>query len=258
MISSQAQRNLTMTVALVLSASVVGGAPAIAAEPQAVEPKAETLFKQTADYLGKLAAFTLQATVVEERMLNTGLKLMFHRDVALAINRPNRFHASRNGAIVEQDIVYDGKQLGVHGKRAGVYATADAPATIDETLTFAVDALGAHLPGADLLYTDIYSGLMEDVESGHYVGLVPVNRANCHHLVFRSAEVDWQIWVKDGDEPLPCKYVVTSKWTTGAPEFIVTFNQWNIAPEFTADEFRLQVPKDAERVELKPSALMPK
>jgi hypothetical protein len=42
-----------------------------------------------------------------------------------------------------------------------------------------------------------------------------------------AADIDWQLWVSAEGEPLPIKYVITSKWITGAPQFSVQLHDWN-------------------------------
>ena len=70
-----------------------------------------------------------------------------------------------------------------------------------------------------------------------------------HHLSFRTAQVDWQIWVKDGAEPLPLKYVITTKWLTGAPQYSVTLSNWNTKPAMAADRFKLVAPAGARNLQ---------
>ncbi len=56
-----------------------------------------------------------------------------------------------------------------------------------------------------------YKVLMEPVTEAMYLGTGVVDGVECDHLVFRTPDVDWQIWVALGDKPYPWKYVVTSK-----------------------------------------------
>jgi hypothetical protein len=71
----------------------------------------------------------------------------------------------------------------------------------------------------------------------------------CHHLAFRGNEVDWQIWIEEGEKPLPRKFVVTTKWMTGAPQFTVAMKNWNVSPKLTEDMFTFVPPKDAQKID---------
>ena len=76
-----------------------------------------------------------------------------------------------------------------------------------------------------MLYTDVYEGLMAEATQGRYVAMEDVGGVRTHHLAFRGREVDWQIWIEDGDRPLPRRYLITTKWMTGAPQFGVALEQ---------------------------------
>jgi hypothetical protein len=87
------------------------------------------------------------------------------------------------------------------------------------------------------------------VISGAYIDLSVVDRIRCHHLAFRGNQVDWQIWIEDSDRPLPRKYIVTSKWMTGAPQFTVATKGWNLSPKIKEDMFTFVPPKDAKKID---------
>ena len=69
----------------------------------------------------------------------------------------------------------------------------------------------------------------------------------CTHLAFRGSEVDWQIWIEDGDKPLPRKFILTSKTVAGEPEFTVLIRSWDMAPKLTNSEFSFTPPKALRR-----------
>ena len=71
----------------------------------------------------------------------------------------------------------------------------------------------------------------------------------CTHLAFRGSEVDWQIWIEDGDKPLPRKFILTSKKVAGEQEFAVLIRNWGRSAE--VDELRVQfhATKGAKKIE---------
>jgi hypothetical protein len=46
------------------------------------------------------------------------------------------------------------------------------------------------------------------------------------------------------------QYVVTSKWTTGAPEYQLRIRNWNDSPKVTDDSFRFKPSGGAKEVKL--------
>ncbi len=48
----------------------------------------------------------------------------------------------------------------------------------------------------------------------------------CEHLAFRTPDTDWQLWVDAGANPVPRKYVITSKTVKDAPQYTVQIRDW--------------------------------
>ena len=98
------------------------------------------------------------------------------------------------------------------------------------------------------MFADPYGVLSRGVVGSAYVGTTYVNGVECHHLAFREAEVDWQLWVKTGDEPLPMKYVISSKWVAGAPQYELRLRDWNTSPKIKDGQFTFVAPKGAKNL----------
>jgi len=73
----------------------------------------------------------------------------------------------------------------------------------------------------------------------------------CDHLAFRNEEVDWQIWIAQGDQPYPCRYVITSKLTDGGPQYSIQIREWKTGSKVAADDFSFKNSTKAEKVDQK-------
>lgn len=222
---------------------------AVFAEDVDIEPKADKILKQMSHYLAGLKEFEITASSTIETVLDSGQKIMLEHANKVSIKRPNKFFASRMGDVAQQSLYYDGKLLTLNTQQLGFYASIDAPATLSDTLDYALTKFNLTTPGVDLLHSDSYTRLSNDLLSGFYVNKSTINGIECHHLAFRNSEVDWQIWIQTGDKPLPIKYVITSRWVTTSPNYEVIMN-WNIKPDFKDSLFDFIPPKDAEKIDL--------
>lgn len=234
-------------VAGVTLGSVLAGPSAWGAA--SVDPEAERILKSMASYLGNLPAFSVQGDVDDEVVDLAGQKLQLSSSASLVVERPGHFYAHRHGPLADVEALFDGKLLTLNGRAHSVYAQFEAPGTIDQAITELRLNTGLDTPAGDLFFADPYAGLMTDVRSGDYIGTAYVGGIECHHLAFRAAKVDWQIWIQAGDRPLPMKYVITSKWITGAPEYSVRFRDWNTEPKIEAGRFSFVPPAGAKRLE---------
>ena len=78
-----------------------------------------------------------------------------------------------------------------------------APGTIEGTLDFVRDSLGLIIPISDLVYSNAFPLLMQDVTFAAVVGKAFIGGVKCDHLLFSRPGVDFQVWVADSGKPLP-------------------------------------------------------
>lgn len=219
-----------------------------AANP-ALDAQADALLKKMSVFMAGLKAFTVEVHNTSEVVDTDGQKLNFGAHGEVSVMRPNMLKARRTDAKGDTYAYYDGKNLTIFPKYANIYAVSPAPSDFDEAMDFLRDAVQVDLPGADLLYNDIYAGMTWNLTSSSYVGLESVSGKMAHHLAFRTPEVDFQVWIQDGDQPLPLRYLITSKWVTAAPQFGVTLGNWNLKPKLKAKSFEFKAPAGAQKVD---------
>ncbi len=241
----------------VLISTAQGQAAAAASSAEAgIDPDADAVLKAMSSYLGRMKAFSADADIGLEVVARNGQKLQLSSSAALVVRRPARFHIERNGMIAEAAFIFDGRTLTLHGKKSNVYAQINVTGTIDDAIRAYELETGIPAPGADLLFADPYAILSSGVTSSTYIGTAYVGGVECHHLAFREDEVDWQLWVQTGDRPLPMKYVITTKWHAGAPQYELVFRDWVVNPRIDDGQFTFTAPEGATRLETIPSDVL--
>ncbi len=238
---------LTALVAGLILGLCLGAGPAMSAD--GMDPAADKILKSMSTYLGGLPAFSASADVDSEVIDLAGQKLQFSSSVAIAAERPAKLYVSRQGAFADMEIIFNGKTLTLNGKGLNIYKQIESPGTIDEAIDTVQAEIGLDAPGADLWYADPYIGLSSGVVSSAYLGTDYVNGVECHNLAFREAKTDWQLWVQVGDAPLPMKYIITTKWVAGAPQYSVRFRDWDTKPQIEANRFEFSAPEGARKLE---------
>ena len=91
---------------------------------------------------------------------------------------------------------------------------------------------------------------MLDVVDVKDLGSGVVGGVECDYLAFRAKEVDWQIWIAQGERPYPCRYAITSNFIAGAPQYTIQTRNWKTGNEVSATDFSFKNPTNAEKVEL--------
>lgn len=221
-----------------------------------IEPKADQLVKAMSTHLAGLPAFAVEYDIDIDHLLQSGEKLQFSASGKVTARRPDGLRAERHGGFADVDMYFDGQAVTVYGRLRNAYGTVDAKGSIDDAIKALRAATGNDFPGGDLLSSDAYGALMTDVESGAYWGTTFVNGIECDYLAFRAKDVDWQIWIQAGAQPLPMKLVITSKWMAGAPQFSLRLRNWNPGVKPDAATFRFKPPADAKNLgELTPDMI---
>lgn len=223
----------------------------VAAQPSLDEAAVERL-RESTTYLSGLQRFGLYSQTSIEIVLLSGQKILLDDSSMAVVQRPNKFYAARKGALVNQEFFYDGSKLALADGTAGYHAVVDAPGTLDGMLDFARESLDIVAPAGDFLYANAFDILMQDVYSGFVVGPAVIEGALCDQLAFSAPGTDWQIWVQQGDRPLPRKIVITSRDVVNAPQFTVVIEKWDLEPDVSADRFRFEPPEGSVAVEFIP------
>ena len=222
------------------------------AEAQAVDPAATKILKQMTDYLGSLKQFSVQTQNTLEDLLVSGHRVDLDVSAKVTISRPNKIRSERKGDLVDQVFYYDGKSLTLYNPSYNVYATESAPDTFEGLFKFMYESLGFSVPVSDLVYSDSFPLLMQDVNMAAVVGKTVINGVVCDHLLFSRPGVDFQVWVSEGSEPLPLKYVVTDTANVGHLSISTLMSDWNVDPAVKDSQFTFVPPQGAQAINFMP------
>lgn len=221
----------------VVMATQTNAAETAAEKTSAFDPMADKVLRSADAYLKSQKSLAVKAETLRDIVTDDGQILTFTTQIELSLERPNKMYAKRVGVIRNQEIFYNGSQLVLHSLNHNVYAMKQqVPPTISQMMDFATAQLGLQVPGSDLLYKDLYDGMMSGAVSGLYLGKVVVDDVECHHLAYRGDESDFQLWIEAGDEAKPKRFMIVSKLMTAAPRYMINIDSMEHA-EFTNETF---------------------
>ena len=214
----------------------------------ASEASAKNLFKAMSDYLASQKVISFEYNSNLEVITTQNQKLGLASSGTVMLNRPDKIRATRKGGFSNVELVFNGKKLTLLGKNANVYSQVEVPGTIDHLIDELRDKYHRPLPAADLLMSNVYNQLMPLVVDTKDLGTGVINGVECDHLAFRTKEVDWQIWIAQGNRPYPCRYVITSSKIAGAPQYTIDVRGWKTGSEVASEGFVPQIPANAEHL----------
>jgi len=190
------------------------------------ERNARALLKGMSDYLAAQNVISMSYDSIFEVVSEDHQKLQIATSGTVDLNRPDKIRTTRKSGFSDTEMVYDGKTLSFLGKGQNAYVQTEAPGTVDQLIDQLRDKFHRQLPGADLLQTGVFEELMAEVTDVKDLGSGVIGGVECDHLAFRARDTDWQIWIAQGPDKHPCRYVITSKGVDQAPQFALEVREW--------------------------------
>ena len=244
------------TAALVLAAGLAYAqqpaprkkAPVAAAVTES-QAQASAILMRMADFLGRAQRFSVSVRGGYDAVQESGQKIEFGEIRKVTLSRPDRLRIEGERSDGAKTLtVFNGKEIVLIDAASNVYATAPQPGGLDDTIFHFVKDLGMRLPLAVLLVSQLPAELEDRVRLVDYVEKTNIHGSTSHHLAARTDTVDFQVWVADGDTPLPQRVVITYKKTKGEPQFWAQFSDWNLAPAISDSTFLAKPPDGAQKV----------
>jgi hypothetical protein len=237
--------------------AVLGAIPAKAQPPAQtpdITPETTATIGAMCDFLKSQPLMAIKIEVAHEQVYPNGQTIQLTRLLDVVLKRPDKLYIRITGDERDRVFVYDGKTVAMADLDKGVYAVLDAPPTVDAMLTMLSEKYGLAAPTSDFLYSDPCAALLDDVKTGEVLGVHLAAGRPCQHLAFTQSDVDWQLWVEDGKQPLPRKFVLNDKEKMGWPQYSATFTSFDFHPRLPAGIFTFTPAKDARKIDFLPLA----
>ena len=213
------------------------------------QAQASAILMRMAEFLGSAQRFSVSVRGDYDAVQTSGQKIAFGETRKLTLSRPDKLRVEGERSDGAKTLtVFTGKEIVLIDAASNVYATAPQPGGLDNTVIHFVRDLGMRLPLAVILVSQLPAELKDRVRSVDYVEKTSIYGAVSHHLAARTDTVDFQIWVADGDKPLPQRVVITYKKDKGEPQFRAQFSDWNLAPAIADSTFLAKPPDGAQKV----------
>lgn len=248
------------SLAAAISLGVIAVVPANAGQAQPsvsapsasqanVDPQSVAALKRMSAYLAGLNTIEVTSESSLDVVTEEGQRVQLDGVTNYKIRRPG-FVIDFNSDLRSRRFVYDGKNFTVVAPKLGYYATVPAPGTNREVLDLAYQTYGIKLPLEDLFrWNDPANVRAESFRSGYQLGTSTIGGVTTDHYVFREDEVDWEIWIQQGDQPVPRKVVIIDRKDPAHPTFTARLN-WKANPSLTDADFAFAPSKDVQRIDL--------
>lgn len=245
------KRYCCSTVSLLLAALILStGCNSQSISERVMDPDADQALRNMSEKLLNMQHFAFNVNESMDERLGTGQCVEFTRRSKIYMSRPNMIFVDTEGDDAERSLWYNGESFTVLDKQTNQYARIEVPDRVDDMLDYVVAEYGLTIPMADLLSDDPYESLTSNVLQGTYLGLHEVAGRPCHHLSFQQEQINWQIWIDSGEDPLPRKLLIEYKQELDAPHFCAILTDWQVLDMSSGEQFTFQAPSGSQETEM--------
>jgi hypothetical protein len=215
-----------------------------------VDPAAVKALREMSAYLQTLSTFKLTSQTSLDLVANDDQKIQLDGVATYRVRKPNAFVIDVVSDDWNRSYIYDGHQFTLSAPKLGYFATWAAPANIQETVAFVENRFGISLPLDDLFRWSSPDGARADaLTAGFLVGAETIQGVKTNHYAFREGDIDWQVWIQQGDQPLPLKLVIVDRRDPTNPAYVARLS-WTLNPPLTDEDFAFHPAKDAKRIRI--------
>ena len=247
------------TIVLLSSASIAGAQGldsaklAARADTGAIDPDAIAALEKMGAYLRTLNVIQVSGQIATEDVLDDGQKVQSTSVYDLIAKRPNNLRVEIKNDRRPRLMVYDGKTFTLWAPDEKFYAKVDAPPTINALADTLSDKYDIDLPFVDLFRWGTPESDIKAITAALDLGPSTVDGTTCEQYAFRQDGLDWQVWIQQGDFPLPRRLVLTTTDDDARPQHTSVYT-WNLAPSFSDGAFVFVPPSDAKRITIAEAA----
>lgn len=216
-----------------------------------IEDEAVEALRQMSSYLMTASTIQIVSNGSLDVVTNSGQRIQLDGKTTYKVRKPAGFVIDYESDIKSRRFIYDGKNFTIYSPKLGFYSTVAAPASNREVLTTIYDKFGIALPLEDLFRWNDESGAarIQSLRAAYNVGAATIDGVVTEHYAFREDDVDWEVWIEQGDRPVPRKLVIVDRHDPAKPTFIARL-QWTLNPAFTDNDFAFVPDANAKKIQI--------
>jgi hypothetical protein len=213
------------------------------------KPDGRAVLMRMADFLSKAPAWSVTLHTAYDTVQPDGFKVEWNEIRGVTLIRPDRLRVEGERSDGARTLVlFNGKEITTYDESAHVYAQEPHPGTLDDAVVYFVNNLGMRLPFAVMLLDRLPNELQQRVQSVAYVEKTDIFGSPADHIAAKTSTVDFQLWIKEGEQPLPIRAVLTYKNSPGQPQFRADFEDWKLDIEPPNSLFAFTPPEGAKKI----------
>jgi hypothetical protein len=242
---------VVLLVGFCLASTAVTGAEIPSKDQKSIDLETMEILLDMAETLADAKQFSVEIRSSYDAPQEDGRMVEFRAHRKIQVKRPDSIRVDMMRSDGERRVtLFDGKQIVVQNLTEKVYSKVPYDGSLDEAIRYLVNDLQLTLPLARMFRTTLPDDMKRMVEEIDYVGEDILTAVPSHQLAVRTHDIDFQIWVGQGDMPLPLRVVITYKNAPGAPQFRADLDEWDFSDGVAKGPFIFEPEEDVEGIPL--------
>ena len=221
--------------------------PAPSYDP-ALEPRAVDLLKAACSRLAAARTMAFTAVVTYESPSRLGPPLAYTTKSEVTLQRPDKLRVITSGDGPASEFYYDGKAMMAFEPAQNLVAVAEAPPTIDGALLAAYDNAAIYYPFTDVIVSDPWADLADDLKTAFYIGQSNVvGETTTDMLAFATDTTYVQMWV-GAEDKLPRMMRAVYRDDPSQLRHQLELSNWRLDQPVAAEAFGSSAAAGAPRI----------
>jgi hypothetical protein len=217
----------------------------------AIDPLA--ILRNMNTFLVGLDTFVVETREVLAEPDNAGQFKQVKVERELAVYRPDKLAVRHRGSGTPREFWYNGSQIILHTPAQHVYGQLAFSGSLSKMFDMLEKDYAVTLPLSGLFRANLVDSLQPRLEQAVYVEQETVLEYGCHHVFFKTDEVEADLWIDTADSaPYPRKIVLRYPGTPGKPSYQAMFGNWKTDRQWADDTFDFSPPETARKIDMVP------
>jgi hypothetical protein len=220
-----------------------------------MDEKAISKLKEMSAYVAGLKSFRFQTDETVDAAAEfhgKNVKIQYSTCRMISVRRPGKMLIDVKGDLADRRMSLVSGNLTIYDRQREEWSVLGTLASPEDTVEAMRDQMGMIMPMGALIYRDLSEHIQKNADFALYLGKHKVRGQSAHHVLFRGAGYTWQLWISDGERPLPVKFVVTVTSEPTEPQYVVWIRDWESKVRLKDSVFELDVPESVKKVDTLP------
>jgi hypothetical protein len=216
-----------------------------------VDPVVISRLEGMGKYLRRLRHFEVDSVSNFDIVLDNDQKTEFEAKIRYKVKRPNKLFAEIKSERKHRQYFYDGAKLTIYSPKEKFYGELPFTGSL-AGLVQKLNEYGIEVPLSDLFVWGTDDSKTKQITSAIYLNEEKKGSEAQDHFAIRQEKIDWQIWIRKGDSPLPEKVLYEINDDPARPKMSATL-KWGTKIDFSDDIFAFKAPKGSQKIKVNPA-----